>query len=138
MRHWLVIAGIVASALLLSGAAHPAQAQCNTGCSSSSSCNGTGKSGCLANCDGYGKCECKDDACTTQIRPVVLQPAPAAALTAADAGQPVSAALVVDCRGNVMDVLFAGRVGEEVFAELGSIAIRPARAARAGRLASRE
>jgi hypothetical protein len=139
MRHLLVVATMVVGALLFSGVATEARAQCTTGCSSPSSCNGTGKAGCVATCDGTGKCECGEDKCGTQLRPSVLLEGTGAHLVSERGeNRAIYAALLVDCHGNTLDVWFTGRQGQPVFTDLPSIVIQAADPAPPARIASRE
>lgn len=139
MRHLLVVATIAVMALALPGAVTAAQAQCTTGCSSTSSCNGTGKSGCVAECDGYGRCQCNEDKCGTQLLPVTMQASAGAHFVSEREGNAVSSvSLLVDCHGNTLDVRLIGLEGQAVFTDLPRIELRPARPRPAGQLASRE
>lgn len=139
MRHRLILATMVVGALLFSGIATEARAQCMTGCSSASACNGTGKGGCTAECDGNGKCSCKDDTCGTQLMPVVVRE-PVGARLIADLGEerPMYAALLVDCYGNMLDVRFTGSSGQPVFMDVRSIVVQAPAPAPPARIASRE
>lgn len=106
---------ILAAALALAatfGATAPAEAQCATGCSSSSACNGTGRGGCTTVCTGDGRCNCVDSDCKPQITQVV--PATPSTIVALASWttflSTVTAHLVTDCRGAVLDVLL--RLGD--------------------------
>jgi hypothetical protein len=133
MRTLIVIAGL----FLLAGLPTAARAQCAVGCESSSSCAGTGKSGCITHCDGKGTCGCADSSCPTQLRPVTLHLDATGDPLLASFADDTPAAVLVDCHGNVLEVRFPGRDGQARLGELSSIPIRRARGT-PGRFAARE
>lgn len=141
MRSLLIFATCVVASLCALAVATPAHAQCATGCSSSASCNGTGKSGCSIACDGH-LCNCTDHTCGTQLLPVVLdqgaQPRIRLASDHAEISGPATAALLVDCRGNVLDVRITGREGPVRLEDLPSIVLVSPREPPHSRMAVRE
>lgn len=110
MRNLILTAALALAAAF--GTVAPVDAQCSTGCSSSSACNGTGRAGCTAVCTGDGKCECTDKVCEPEITRVFLAtPSSAAGLASRTPSLgTVTAHLVTDCRGAVLDVLL--RLGD--------------------------
>jgi hypothetical protein len=140
MHHWFAVSLFALLLLVLPPAVLDAAAQCSTGCSSSSSCNGTGKSGCLAQCDGSGECTCRDDECLTQLIPAAgLTPSADVQFAGWAGATGVSAAsLVVDCRGNVQDVLVHNARDEAVLMPLERIEVRRPAPVRRPALAIRE
>jgi hypothetical protein len=145
MHRLLCIALVSGSACLLPATATPALAQCATGCSSSSSCGGSGKSGCSTACgstDGVEWCSCSDTHCGTTILPQTGVGGPAPGYTLASApleARALAASLVTDCQGNIVDVLIVtSRDGSPVFGDVGSILLAPPPPLRAGRVAVRE
>jgi hypothetical protein len=140
MRHVFSLVIGAGLALCASAAAVPGHAQCATACSSSAACNGTGRGSCQVFCD-QGTCSCTDTACGTQIRPVSLERDGGAStrLVAGRApGDVYSAALVVDCRGNVLEVRLTGADGQDRLQGLPSIRIQSPRAPTPARVAVRE
>lgn len=103
-----------------------AAAQCSTGCSSSSSCNGTGKAGCMAECNGNGECTCKDDQCGTQIAPPLGLHSGANEYAFVSGAVPDSDVFLhVDCRGNVLDVLLHTSKVDIPIPSMPTIVLRP-------------
>jgi hypothetical protein len=137
MRRLLTIATALSTLTVASALRSELHAQCTTGCSSSSSCNGTGKAGCVAECTGAGECTCKDDKCQTQpLPPAALNTGNLHLAALSAAGTVVATSLVVDCRGNVVDVLLYDRQSEAQLPPLDAIVLR--RSPRPVRIATRE
>jgi hypothetical protein len=138
MRKACGAAVALALALVLGPGVNRAHAQCGTGCVSSSSCDGTGKSSCSTACgntDGVPWCSCKDTQCGTQLRPVVMAGRHDARLVSNVSDPPLQAELLEDCHGNVVDVRFSTPGGAAAFPALRAI---PIQRAPPGRLAARE
>lgn len=141
-RKLIGTAVVLALAVVLPPAVNDAQAQCATGCVSSSSCDGSGRSGCSTACgtrNGVPFCSCQDSECGTQLLPVVLrEPAGAVLISSGDERRPREGSLVVDCHGNVLDVRFSTAAGVAVLPDLRSIPLQRARPVSDARLAVRE
>jgi hypothetical protein len=145
MRNLVIFAAAAATGLVLSAVPSPVAAQCATGCSSSASCDGTGKATCHVHCEG-GLCNCTDIKCKTEPLPppeLAHSSALPSFVAAPVEGMGTSAIavtveLMVDCGGNVVDVLLTRRDGSAVFHELPLIALSPPAARRDHRIAVRE
>lgn len=108
-RKWWSIALVACLTVMMF---RPAAAQCATGCSSSSACEGSGKASCSTACGTTGGvewCSCTDNQCGTQLVPPLTTNDPSASspFALADDTPSPRALLMVDCRGNVVDVVFA-------------------------------
>lgn len=135
MKLKLAIAGLV----LLVAVPVTGHAQCAVGCVSSSSCDGSGKSGCKTMCNGNGYCGCGDTVCDTQLLPVTVGPDGGSGpvlVSGTDDSRP-AVALLVDCHGNVLDVRLASAEGVALLDEVVTIHLYRPREARV-RMAARE
>jgi hypothetical protein len=142
MRKLILLLGTAALGLLLP-LGGPAHAQCATGCSSSSACEGTNKSSCSTGCGSVGDtewCSCSDTKCGTKPLPRASLDWPRDHLAGNPGPQPpLSAALVADCHGNVFDILISvGSDERSVFLDLPLIRVRNPHRGPEGRLAARE
>jgi hypothetical protein len=96
-----------------------AAAQCATGCVSSTSCEGTGKSSCRTACQG-DYCGCTDTKCSTEPLPSPLAAVEFRAFPTA-AARVLIPILLIDCGGSVLELRLVDESGVQRFDDLPEI-----------------
>jgi hypothetical protein len=142
VRKVIGMAAVVALALVLPPAVDEALGQCATGCISSSSCAGTGKSGCSTACGttagGVPFCSCQDSQCGTQLRPTVVAGMFSGLMVSNVEKRPFAVALLVDCHSNILDVRLLDPESVPILPDLHTIRFQRTQPTSGDRFAVRE